>query len=72
MFCKCYEPTLNTTKGYCRGTKEVEPCNCEGKELNCDFYPEVREHALKETLEYKIRDAIDLLKKNGYIVYKEV
>lgn len=86
MNCKCYEYRLTTKydpcnfpegqrkiyQGYCKGTKEVEPCKCEGNELNCDFYPEVREKAQKETLEYKIRNAIDLLKKNGYVVYKEV
>ena len=58
--------------GFCNGTKECERCFCKGNKLNCDFYPEVREKGQKETIEYKIENAIKLLKDNGYVVYKEV
>lgn len=34
--------------GICRGTKERDECSCGGDEIKCDFYPEVREKALKE------------------------
>lgn len=34
--------------GVCWGTKECEECSCGGNEIKCDFYPEVREKALKE------------------------
>ena len=60
------------TVGICYGTKECERCYCEGNRLECDFYPEVREEGQKETLEYKIKEAIQLLKDNGYVIYKEV
>lgn len=60
------------TIGFCYGTKECERCFCKGNKLNCDFYPEVKEEGKKETIEYKIDEAIKLLKNNGYIVYKEV
>ena len=59
------------TIGFCYGTKECERCYCKGNRLECDFYPEVREKAKKETTEYKIEEAIKLLKDNGYVVYKE-
>lgn len=26
----------------CYGTKEIEPCKCDGNKINCDFYPEYR------------------------------
>ena len=57
--------------GFCYGTKERERCYCKGNELEC-VYPEVVDKAKKETAEYKIKEAIELLKENGYIVYKEV
>ena len=34
--------------GYCLGTKECEPCNCQGNEAVCDFYPEKHEKANKK------------------------
>lgn len=57
--------------GFCNGTRERDRCYCKGNRLECDFYPEVREKAQKETIEYKIEEAIKLLKDNGYVVYKE-
>ena len=85
MKCGCYhEKIMNVwnpkiyhdafgyeTVGICYGTKECERCSCKGNRLECDFYPEVREKAKKETIEYKIEEAIKLLKDNGYVVYKE-
>ena len=86
MLCKCYHEEIMKvwnpikyhdgfgyeTVGICYGTKECERCYCKGHELECDFYPEVIDKAKKETVEYKIEAAIELLKENGYIVYKEV
>lgn len=58
--CDCYKTitsvyynpiTLHNTEysyGVCNGTKEREHCNCEGNQLKCDFYPEMREAAKKE------------------------
>lgn len=79
--CKCYHERIETryikeirttqkVVGYCWGTKECEPCSCEGDKSKCDFYDYVREKAQKETLEYKIEEAIKLLEKNGYKVEK--
>ena len=34
-------------EGRCWGTKECEPCNCDGDETKCDFYPENRKRAKK-------------------------
>ena len=58
--CSCYKaitsayynpiPSHNTEYSYgvCNGTKEREHCNCEGNQLKCDYYPEMREAAKKE------------------------
>lgn len=32
----------------CNGTRERDECSCGGDRTKCDFYPEVREKALKE------------------------
>lgn len=68
-----YPVNLRSIKvGFCNGTREKERCGCKGNRLDCDFYPEVKEKAQKETIEYKIKEAINLLKNNGYVIYKEV
>lgn len=36
------------TLGRCNGTKERDVCSCKGDRTKCDFYPEVREKALKK------------------------
>lgn len=36
--------------GVCWGTKECDECNCGGNETKCDFYPEVRKKAKKESV----------------------
>ena len=81
--CKCYHSKLENIYthdnritqrivGHCWGTKECEPCSCNGDELKCDFYDYVRERAEKERLEYKIKEAIELLEKNGYRVENDL
>lgn len=35
--------------GICWGTKEEDRCDCGGDRTKCDFYPEVREKAMKES-----------------------
>lgn len=37
--------------GVCRGTKEEDECDCDGDRAKCDFYPDVRENANKESEE---------------------
>ena len=59
--CDCYDVaeeivgwyTPNSPKivlrSRCFGTREREECTCGGDHSKCDFYPEIREEALKET-----------------------
>lgn len=63
--CDCYhlQPTIRYTYhpisgrpiahdievGVCWGTKETEQCSCGGDRTKCDFYPEAREKAKKES-----------------------
>ena len=52
--CKCYRKSdkwLPWAKGVCKGTKECDPCECEGDRTRCDFYDHVRENATKELKE---------------------
>ena len=46
-------------EGVCWGTKECENCSCGGNQIQCDFYPEVRNKA-RENI--KIEDAINHFK----------
>ena len=41
------EPIYKTVTR-CNGTRERDECSCGGDETKCDFYPEVREKALKK------------------------
>lgn len=49
--CQCYKkydiPRYGCD-GYCIGTKECEPCTCQGNEAMCDFYPERSSKAMGE------------------------
>lgn len=38
--CKCYR--IENGRPVCYGTKEKEPCSCNGVPEDCDFYPEKR------------------------------
>lgn len=38
--CDCYR--LEYGKSVCLGTKEREPCSCNGDTTKCDFYPNKR------------------------------
>ena len=46
-------------------------CFCKGNQFECDFYQEIKEQAEKNSTEYKIEEAIKLLKTNGYVIFKE-
>jgi hypothetical protein len=39
----------------CNGTKEQDVCSCGGDRAKCDFYPEVRNKALKEKEQMKAK-----------------
>lgn len=41
----------NITVGVCWGTKEIDECSCGGDRTKCDFYPEVKEKAIREQKE---------------------
>lgn len=52
--CDCWEQSdrYNWCTGFCRGTKEKDPCECNGYKRQCDIYPEIRQEALaKENAE---------------------
>lgn len=34
--------------GFCWGTKEIDPCSCDGDRTKCSFYPDVLEKAKKQ------------------------
>lgn len=38
--CNCYE--IRNGKSICLGTKECEPCSCNGYETKCSHYPKKR------------------------------
>lgn len=44
--CSCYH--TETGEARCWGTKEMDPCSCEGDQRQCSFYPELRERAERE------------------------
>ena len=53
--CDCHHTQRYYANGYlrsikyeCWGTRERDECSCGGDRTKCDFYPEVREKALKE------------------------
>lgn len=41
--CDCYHEEYG--RAVCYGTKEREPCDCNGHETECDFYLEKRKTA---------------------------
>ena len=45
MKCSCFREQYGKT--VCYGTKEIDPCSCDGDESKCSFYPEVRARAVK-------------------------
>lgn len=59
--CDCYhenteiigwltqEEPKTTFVARCYGTKECDVCACGGDRVKCDFYPEIRERASKES-----------------------
>ena len=62
-------------EGRCRATKGYEICRCEGTELQCDFYPQVRARASQmfkhEYIALQIDEIIKQIKSldlNGYQV----
>lgn len=53
--CECYNIDSDGLGGFiphCNGTKEREECQCGGDESKCDFYPEKREKATMDAVEY--------------------
>lgn len=59
--CECYEEKELVDSylydrrliGICNGTKERDMCLCSGNPVKCDFYPEIREKARRQTQEYR-------------------
>lgn len=59
--CECYEEKevvdsclyVRKLVSICNGTKERDECCCGGDPAKCDFYPEIREKAYRQTQEYR-------------------
>lgn len=46
--CGCYHDYNGSGYGVCYGTRECDPCSCEGDMSKCNFYPENIKKAKKE------------------------
>ena len=55
--------------GVCWGTKEIDECSCGGDRAKCDFYPEVRERALRKNnvVEYDFRVGDRVITSTGKV-----
>ena len=54
--CKCWEYD-SVYHGRCNGTKEIEPCSCNGNKVRCDFYESVRREGTEENNALNQNDA---------------
>lgn len=63
-----YVGAVDVKYEYCVGTKELDECSCNGDRTKCDFYPEVREEAIKE--EKFLENINPYLDEDGAIVFK--
>ena len=43
-----YVNSVDVKCGVCYGTKERDECSCGGDRTKCDFYPDIREKAMRE------------------------
>ncbi len=57
MFCDSYITCYGEPR--CLGTKEMEPCNCEGDTDKCTFYPEKRNPDTLNTAEMWLKAQTD-------------
>lgn len=65
--CECYEEKEVVDSylydrrliGICNGTKERDECRCGGNPAKCDFYPEIREKAYRQTQEYRDKKELE-------------
>lgn len=65
--CECYEERELMDSylydrrliGICNGTKERDRCRCGGNPVKCDFYPEKREKACRQTQEYRDKKELE-------------
>lgn len=67
--CECYEEKEvidyysflydRRLTSICNGTKERDECRCGGDPAKCDFYPEVREKARRQTQEYRDKKELE-------------
>lgn len=51
-----YDKYKERVISYCVGTRECDPCSCDGDKSKCDFYEEVRRKARKEINKYEQRN----------------
>ena len=55
------ESSYLSTYGVCYGTKECDPCSCDGDETKCSFYPEKREKAIQANRQASENNVINYL-----------
>lgn len=48
QYTRDYVGSVDVKYEYCAGTKQQDECSCGGDRTKCDFYPEIREKAVKE------------------------
>ena len=76
--CTSYHDNINYLgkPGVCWGTKEIEPCFCEGDMRKCDFYENVRKAAtpkmtngdkLRAMSDYELAEFLAKIMTNCYV-----
>lgn len=68
QYTGAYVGAVDVKYEYCVGTKEIDECSCNGDRAKCDFYPEVREEAIKE--EKFLENINPYFDEDGAIVFK--
>ena len=48
QYTGAYVGAVDVKYEYCTGTKELDECSCGGDRTKCDFYPDIKEKAIKE------------------------
>lgn len=60
--CHCYDKDRKR----CNGTRECDPCTCEGNTKKCDFYPEKRSDDKKDPI--TVDDLREALKSQPIVI----
>jgi hypothetical protein len=63
--CNCWRE-FDKNRAYCAGTKNLEYCTCNGDQVKCDFYEDLRAKA-SGTYDAHLSMAISKLQRLGVI-----